>query len=424
MRPFRTAAGCVVLVLGSCGGGDSTTSSSTTAMTGVEMTLEACPSASRGLFAVEPSGALRWSRCDEKWNYELITVAIADGLAYVVERSGDTPTLLALDVDDGSEVWRYAFSSLNDGFAYDALYAFDTASFAAGGVIVLDVPVDNGSDHVGLDARSGEELWRVTDDGGHVVALNTAELVVTSVAFGGDFAGNGHTGSVVAYDRQSGEQRWSAANVPYLDGGGGGARVAGDTMVIQLWGDEMPAGAMGIDLDTGETRWRHDEALWVQSAGDDAVVGVVGGTLTGGELLALAPDDGTELWQKSASSFTATASTEQATATSVAEQATMPPWFNTMTVDATVVGQVGKVLVGLEPRSGDERWRRETSLDNWSGGAGNVLLYEMQTGLELIRADDGTVIWSTSFSADTIAQAAMASDLVVLSLAQLEGTPT
>jgi hypothetical protein len=98
----------------------------------------------------------------------------------------------------------------------------------------------------------------------------------------------------------------------------------------------------------------------------------------------------------------------------------MPPWMNTLTVDTTVVAQVDQVLVGFEARSGDERWRRETPLRNLSGGAGNALLYEMQSGLELVRVDDGASVWSASFSADTVAQAAIAGDLVVLSLAHVE----
>ena len=422
MRLFRAVAGCIVLLLGACGGGDSTTSSSASdavVAVGAEVTLEACPGTSPGLFAVEPSGTLRWSRCDDKGSYQLITVAIADGLAYIVEQSGEAPTLLALDVDGGTEVWRYTFSSLNDGFGYDALYASDRASFAAGGVIVLDVPGDNGSDLVGLDAQSGEERWHVADDGGRVVTLKTDDLVVTGVAFGGELAGDGPTGSVVAYDRQSGEQRWLAADVPYF-GGGGGARVAGDTMVLQLWADAAPAGVMGIDLETGEERWRHDDQFWLQSAGDDAVLGVAGDVPMSGVLLALAPDDGTELWRASASSFTAAASTQQDTATNVAEQAAMPPWMNTLTVDTTVVAQVEQVVVGFDARSGDERWRRETPLRILSGGAGNALLHGMQSGLELIRIDDGATVWSASFSADTVAQAAIASDLVVLSLAHID----
>ncbi|HSB87615.1 MAG TPA: hypothetical protein VLD86_14995, partial [Ilumatobacteraceae bacterium] len=65
MRPLRGVAGSVVLLLGvvGCGGAGTTkgsTAESSTKAAGADVTLEACPGVAPGLFAIDPSGALRW----------------------------------------------------------------------------------------------------------------------------------------------------------------------------------------------------------------------------------------------------------------------------------------------------------------------------------------------------------------------------
>lgn len=432
MRPFRGAAGSVVLLLSVVGCGGIGTSTSSTAATSTEATatetgsteldLEPCAGSAPGLFAVEPSGVLRWRRCDESHSNQLLPISVADDLVYMVEQSGEEPSLVALNADDGTEAWRYQFSSLNEGFGYDAVFAKDAASFSAGGVIVLDVRSADGVDHVGLDARTGGERWRAVDDDG-LVTLNTEELVVTSAGFGGDLAGSGPSGPVNAYDRRSGEQRWSATNVPYF-GGSFGARVAGDTMVIQLYANAAPAGVMGLDLATGKERWRDDDRFWLHSASADVVVGVVGDfPASGGDVVALSPTDGAELWRASASDLATDTATETSTATTDTSNANEQSWTMGLAVDGTVVTQFGQVLAGFDARSGDQQWRRDSALSPIAGGDGQVLLAKRQSGVELVRAEDGTTRWSTSFSSTVDVRASVGDGITVLALVRMPTQP-
>ncbi len=412
MGTHRGVAATMVLLLGTvgCGGAGTSTGSTTTdsRQAGPKITLDACPGTVPGLFAVDHGGTLRWSRCDENGNYSLMPVTIADGLVYIIEPSGGEPSLVALNADAGTEVWRFGFSYLNEGWGYEAVRASDKASFAASGVIVLDVESGTGVDHVGLDSKSGHELWRVPDDGG-LVTLNTEELVVTAVGFGGDLAGTGPTTRVAAYDRRTGERRWVAEEVPYF-GSSTGARLAGHTMVVQSYANAAPAGVMGIDLGTGTELWRHDDLFWLVSASADVVVGLAGrvDSPTSAELIALDPDDGSELWHASA-----------AFPTSFADKTAMQAWTNTLLIDGTVVAQTGEVLVGLDPRSGEMRWRRNTDFTGLAGGGGQILLSKMQSGLELVSIEDGAVRWTTSFAAAMDVGSAVTDDLTVLSLVRI-----
>lgn len=422
MRSFLGLVGCASLLAAvGCGGAGTTTTSRAPVgsnPTGSAVALEPCPGTVPGLFAVEPSGALRWSRCADG-NRQLTVVTVVNGVLYVVEQSRDEPTLVAIDIDDGTEMWRFAFSLLNDGVGYHAVEAFDKSSFDAGGVIVLDVLSGAEVEHVALDARTGERRWSVPS-GESLVTLNTESLVVTSEYFGGDLAGSGPTGEVVAYDRQTGERRWSADNVPYF-GGSRGARLAGDTMVVQLFADAEPAGVMGIDLATGKQRWRHDGRFLLQSASADGVFGVASDSPGTFDLVSLAPDDGSERWRVSAASFTTDASTAPSTTPYPAGLdlpwfAGMLPFLDPTVIDDTMVVRAGGVLVGFDARSGNERWRREAAHAMVAAGAGRGLLYERGSGLEVIRATDGTTEWSAALTDDVVVQAAVTDDVAVLSL--------
>lgn len=407
MRGFRNLTATLGLLVGvaACGAGsaDDPTSSSEEP---VQVALTACSDGLGGLSAIDSSGEIRWTRCDTSGDHTVLPVAITGSISYVVEQSiSEGPALVALDIDHGDEMWRSEFPAMNEGFGFDAVYASDKASFAAGGIIVLDRLDDGDVAHVGIDATTGEERWRVVGDG--LVTLNTDELVVTSTEFAGDLVGSGPAGTVTAYDRRNGELRWQAEAVPYF-GGAGGAMAAGDMMIIRLYSNAGPGGVMAIDLRTGEESWRRDETLVLWSAAPEAVMTAVGDgsgqwVTNSVELVALDPTDGRELWRTSASAD--------------GTDATVAPWVSATSTDGIVIASTDQVTVGLDARSGADRWRHDTA--SYVAAAGTTeaaaLFVGSDNGLEFVDADDGSVRWAASVpEARQFAGAAIGGELAII----------
>jgi outer membrane protein assembly factor BamB len=136
--------------------------------------------------------------------------AVADGVAFTIERRRDLEVVAAYDVDDGRELWtvswRSRFSAHPAGGG-DGPRA--TPSWDEGRVYALGAA----GDLVALDAGTGKQLWcrdilkengaRNIDWGVAASPVIVGDLVVT-------VPGGADGRSVVAYDKVDGEPRWHA----------------------------------------------------------------------------------------------------------------------------------------------------------------------------------------------------------------------
>jgi outer membrane protein assembly factor BamB len=134
--------------------------------------------------------------------------AIADGVAFTLERRRRKELVAAYELDSGRELWTVAwrskFAEAPDRDGPRATPVWDEGRIYAVGAA---------GDLVALDAGTGRELWRreILDETGAdniqwgvaSSPLVTGELVVT-------VPGAPHGKAVVAYDKVTGEPRWSA----------------------------------------------------------------------------------------------------------------------------------------------------------------------------------------------------------------------
>lgn len=157
---------------------------------------------------------------------------------------------------------------------------------------------------VALGAASGEEIWRYElgprypgQDGSYDGPIGTP-----AIAAGRVFALD-PSGRLVALDLASGGELWTIHLVddlgserPYY-GFAGSPVVAGDTLVLQVGGEE--GAVAGFDVGSGELRWRSlDDGVAAQSPILAEVAGRQQVLVLGEEKIAgLDPVDGTVLWE-------------------------------------------------------------------------------------------------------------------------------
>ena len=218
------------------------------------------------------SGQPRWRYCAESTNV-LDVVSATDRIVYAVLSYVSTPTvsppdqLVAFDVDDGSMLWTIDVPVLNDSVQMDALRA--PGALAGSGVIVLDISDGNLLWHVGYNASTGKEIWRVAGAENAVIA-NTDDLAVIADLYLGE--GVGPEIKLVALDRRTGKERWRIDH-GFTDLAGvakvGHVLVIGQNSVSDAGppGAPVPAGQIAIDIDKGKELWR-----------SDSFVGQAGGT--------------------------------------------------------------------------------------------------------------------------------------------------
>lgn len=235
--------------------------------------VDACSPVSSMLAAVDAkTGQPHWTFCAESARF-LEVVAATDRIAYAVLGYEPTPTvspsdrLVALNVGDGSTLWTIEVPLLNDGVQMDALRA--PGAFTGSGVIVLDILDGDLVWHVGYDATTGDELWRVAGAENAVIA-NTEDLAVLADLYLGE--GVGPEIKFVAVDRRTGAPRWRIDH-GFTDLAGvikvGRVLLIGQMSVSDSGppGAPMPGSQIAVDIDTGKELWR-----------SDSFVGVAGGT--------------------------------------------------------------------------------------------------------------------------------------------------
>jgi outer membrane protein assembly factor BamB len=192
------------------------------------------------LAALDPAtGEFQWTYCSADLAWREVRGA-TDDIVYVNSTMSDSPAtavasdqrfaVTAVDALSGEELWRVPVARQQLGWPL--------GPFAGSGVVVVAVDDDDGAAIVGLNAESGDTIWRVaeadlrdaavsTGTPGPVVAplANTDEVAVLAVPSG-----------LVGLDRVSGTQLWSS-EVFLLDESGvgvarGPAAVDGSTVMI------------------------------------------------------------------------------------------------------------------------------------------------------------------------------------------------
>lgn len=163
-----------------------------------------------GLAALDrTTGEVRWTYCsaDQAWrevrgatdDIVYLDATMPDPAASASEY-GQLSAVIAVDATSGAELWQVPVARPQLGWP--------PGPFAGGRVVVVEVEDDDGAAIVGLDARTGDQLWRAdkSDLGGTTGAMspvaplaNTEDVVIVTVPSG-----------LVGLDRTSGEQVWSS----------------------------------------------------------------------------------------------------------------------------------------------------------------------------------------------------------------------
>ena len=267
--------------------------------------VDACSPVSSILAAVDAnSGQPRWRYCAESAR-SLDVVTATDRIVYAVLGYVPTPTvsspdrLVAFNVGDGSTLWTIEVPLLNDGVQMDALRA--PGAFAGSGVIVLDILEGDLVWHIGYDAATGKEVWRVAGAENAVIA-NTDDLAVVADLYLGE--GIGPEIKFVALDRRTGEERWR------IDHGftdlTAVAKIGHVLVVGQMSASDtsspgalMPTSQVAIDIDTGKELWRSNSFVGQASGtSNDLLIGtdwLPGATST--HLMAIDAETGKQRWE-------------------------------------------------------------------------------------------------------------------------------
>jgi outer membrane protein assembly factor BamB len=202
-----------------------------------------------GMRAVElATGSIRWRhRFDGGLSSE--SVSSVSGRVF----GASSGTLHALDAGDGSELWQAEFDGSVVG----------TPVVERGRVFV---GVDGESIHasvVGVDARSGSELWRTRIPGGGSGRTYSPDLAVGNGVLVAEYGENVH-----AFGTGSSETLWSITSAGSVQP----PTVVGSTVYVGTrLGDRL---LRAVDLESGERLWRHQFPSIVVE-GDIAKGGVI-----------------------------------------------------------------------------------------------------------------------------------------------------
>ena len=247
-------------------GTDGTETGGSAATSSTDALAERCPSGEYPAFGAFDiaSGALEWSTCSPEETYRAVVGASDD--VVLVEESGDRggAVTIALDVDDGSELWRM---STTDGLGRPP------GPIASGGVAVLLTDVVGTPFVVGVDIDTGVERWQI--DPGVSVIGQTEGIVVVSGAPGrySSAPPTGPPGGLRGIDRATGEQRWVNDAVVFSDESGvgvaRGAAAVIDTTIVVPTGRTSTA----VDITTGVVLWSAPQ-LNHPVASDGVIVGI------------------------------------------------------------------------------------------------------------------------------------------------------
>jgi outer membrane protein assembly factor BamB len=177
--------------------------------------------------------------------------AVAGGRAYTIEQRRDEEVVAAYDVRTGRELWtqkwRARFTETMGGDGPRA-----TPTWHDGRVYALGAT----GELAALDAATGRALWRtnILRDAG---ASNLQWGMAASPLIVGDtvvvLPGGSNGRSIVAYDRVTGERRWSAQNDGQAYASPMSVVLAGTRQLLIVASSRI----MGVTADRGELLWAY-----------------------------------------------------------------------------------------------------------------------------------------------------------------------
>jgi outer membrane protein assembly factor BamB len=286
-------------------------------------------------------------------------------LLATIEGEGDAAVRAYRGIDpaSGEVLWTVTYSRGEGPIRASAQASQDVS-------VVMMTAVDPQGAAVGIDNRTGEELWRAD---GRVVHTD-AEAAYLAV-----------DGTVVAIELATGDERWTADVAVDEDGRSPAGRLGAvrDGVLVTVSGGE----AVGLDVESGDEVW--DERVPLSADGLDLgvvqAVAVAGGTVvvaarTGD--VGISPSDGALVWREQRDPFI------------VPEETNL--WIGTD--DVLVVGQLGAVVRTIDPSDGAELLQVALS-----GGDGTALSSNAFTdGIVLLGAagvtafalDDLSELWT------------------------------
>jgi outer membrane protein assembly factor BamB len=326
---------------------------------------------------------------DELWRRKLREPAVGpNGLAY---ENGlvfaATPTdALALDADNGGVEWRTRIVEGPVGPRRESLGISLAPAVADGRVLLGDADAQGGGALVSLDAKTGEEQWRVANEidgaretirvGGVLGTPLVTDDDTVHVGIGGSPRNgsiDGIPGALRAFDGASGELTWEYVPQPLQRIQQPGPEPIEGTVPVP---EALPPADPGIDLHLAPARVELEQEDAIVIAGSDGVVRVV------------AQDDGVQLWSSWVGTGLGTI-TQLAVADGMVHVAAAAP------EDAAPGPESKAVLAGFDAETGEQRWQLAIESGTVSAitATNDLLLVTTDEGdLLSIDASDGTLV--------------------------------
>ncbi len=199
-----------------------------------------------GLLQSWPEGGpeLLWSASGLGEGYA--SVSIADGRLYTTGAEGGKGSVAAYDLD-GRQLWKTEYGTVHNGQGYPGTRT--TPTYDDGMLYILS---SNGL-AVALDAATGEIAWQKDLAIRNITwGITESPLVVDDKVV---FTPGGAVGTMVAFDKKSGDEIWVVTD-PNEPSGYCSPVLFGDgerRQIITLTKGHM----FGVDPETGRTLWKH-----------------------------------------------------------------------------------------------------------------------------------------------------------------------
>jgi len=220
--------------------------------------------------------------------------AVADGVVYVIDHSGDDDIVRALSLADGSEIWRYAYS---DAKAESNGMTRSTPTVLAGKVYTMSrLGVANC-----LDAKTGKVVWSRDLVAEYHSQRPGWDLACSPVIDGQNviLCPGGDNAGVVALDKDTGKTVWQGGGTTVS---GYSTPVAATIAGIRQFVLFVAKGIIGVDPTNGRVLWRAPwETAYDVNAMNPVVIGdrvfLSSGYGHGCELLKIDGSSASIVWQ-------------------------------------------------------------------------------------------------------------------------------
>jgi len=198
--------------------------------------------------------------------------AIADGRLYTMDRLDGNERIRCLNPDSGDEIWTHDYSADYKAIGYPSgpratptIHAgFVYAVGAAGQFTALKLPASPGEKptvawqhDLVVDYQAPVPTWGIACS-----PLIEGDLVIVQPG--------GKKGSVVAFDRTTGDRRWACESDPSGYSSPVAATLGGVRQIVAVTGKSI----LGIRSTTGEVLWKHE---WVTANLGNIAMPVIAG---------------------------------------------------------------------------------------------------------------------------------------------------